>query len=141
MKVYFLPFKSQLQQFCSSPLACKVSGSRVGSAETSFLHLCLVLLSPGSQPGPFHGDGRGASGHTYGLFKFISSSSFCWSKGVIWPCSCVGGCGEQIMRRLWGLDVSKARCSSAAFPKMFISRPRLAQLRPQMRKMQSSCFS
>jgi hypothetical protein len=52
-----------------------------------------------------------------------------------------GFCGEQIMRSLGELDISKARCSLASFPEMFICRPRLAQPWPQKMKMQNSCFS
>jgi hypothetical protein len=37
--------------------------------------------------------------------------------------------------------ISKVRCSSTAFPKMFICRPRLAQPQPWKKKMQNSCFS
>jgi hypothetical protein len=42
------------------------------------------------------------------------------------------------MRSLWELDISRARCSSAVFPKIFICRLKLAQPWPQKRKIQRS---
>jgi hypothetical protein len=58
-----------------------------------------------------------------GLRKQLLSLSFFFT--VLW--------WEPVEIRLWELDIGKVRCSSTAFPKMFICRPRLAQPQPQKR--------